>query len=135
MLRLTDSCCSVEMLGGERGRLNLVGAQGERHSTKTSQCLNGPSRESCGKMGRMKVCSDDLIIGSRDSRGWQWSLMFSMSTSPSAAGTGSNISIIIIPELVQLIPLISFFLFHCRFSVPLHVPASGLSVLLRKDTG
>ena len=91
------------------------GSMRDLHSTKTSKYVYGSTRESCGKMGFMNACSDDLILGNRDSRGLCWS---GISKSSPAAGTGSNISIIIIPEHVQLVPFICFVLWtlcHCWF--------------------
>ena len=61
-------------------------------------------------MGRMKDCNNDLIIGSREWSGLLWSLLSDRSTSSPAAATGCNISVMIIPEHVQLFPLICFVL-------------------------
>ncbi len=62
-------------------------------------------------MSCMEVCSDCLIIGTRKSRGLSFPL--GISTSSLAAGTGSNVSSINIPEQVQHFPWICFVL--CRF--------------------
>ncbi len=112
LLHSKNACRSTWKVGPCRG------ARRDLHSTKTSKYLDDFSGESCWKMeplmGRMEICNTDLIIGNQESKGCQESITSDISTSSPAAGTASNISIII-TEHVQLLPVISFVLCHCRF--------------------